>query len=98
MKCRRAWIATCVLTFVFLLVLANSTGADAAVKKKSLSKAKITLSKSSYTYTGKEKKPKVTVRLGKKKLSNKKDYIVKYSNNKMAGKAKVTIKAKKGKN
>lgn len=97
MKCRRAWIATCVLTFVFLLVLANSTGADAAVKKKSLSKAKITLSKSSYTYTGKEKKPKVTVRLGKKKLSNKKDYIVKYSNNKMAGKAKVTIKAKKGK-
>ena len=97
MKCRNGWMAVCVLTLAFVVMMANGLQADAAVKKKSLSKAKITLSKSSYTYDGKAKKPKVTVKLGKKKLKNKKDYTIKYSGNKNAGKAKVTIKAKKGK-
>lgn len=98
MKCRNGWMAVCVLALAFLFMFTNSSQADAATKKKkSLSKAKITLSKSSYTYSGKAKKPKVTVKFGKKKLKNKKDYTIKYSNNTKAGKAKVTIKAKKGK-
>ena len=98
MKCRKGWMAVCVLAMAFLFLFGNSLQADAATKKKkSLSKAKITLSKSSYTYNGKAKKPKVTVKLGKKKLKSNKDYTIKYSNNKKAGKAKVTIKAKKGK-
>lgn len=83
------------------LSIALIGGVDASAKKKtkqqSLSKVKITLSKSSYTYNGKARKPKVTVKLGKKKLKNKKDYTVKYTKNKNAGTAKVTIKAVKAK-
>ncbi len=97
MKCRKGWITCCVLVLSFILAWGTAIQSDAAAKKKSLSKAKIKLSKTSYTYNGKAKKPKVTVKLGKKKLKNKKDYTIKYSKNKKAGKAKVTIKAKKGK-
>ena len=85
------------LFFSIILVSGIDVQAKKKIKQKPLSKVKITLSKNSYTYDGKLKKPKVTVKLGKKKLKNKKDYTVKYTKNKKAGTAKVTIKAKKGK-
>ncbi len=62
-------------------------------KKKNPNKLSITLSKTKYTYNGKAKKPTVVVKVGKKKV-NKKYYKVTYKNNKSAGTAKVTIKAK----
>lgn len=85
-------------TFILTIVLSLACAANAEAKKvKSLSKAKVTLSQKSYTYNGKAKKPKVTVKLGKKKLKQNKDYTVKYTKNKKPGTAKVTIKAKKAK-
>ena len=69
------------------------TGKSEPTKKK-ISDAKITLSKYSYTYDGKEKKPSVTVMMGKKKLKQGTDYTVSYKDNKSAGTARVTIKGK----
>lgn len=89
------WLGILLLTMVFCV--SNVKEAEAAKKKKSLSKAKITLSKTKYTYNGKQKKPKVTVKLGKKKLKKGKDYTVRYTKNTKPGTAKVTVKAKKGK-
>lgn len=97
MKCKKGWIAAWILALAFGLMLSTELRADAAAKRKSLSKARITLSQSSFVYDGKVKKPKTTVKLGKKTLSKKKDYTINYLNNKKAGMAKVTIKAKKGK-
>lgn len=84
-------------TFALMMLSLASAPDTKAKKVKSLSKAKITLSKKSYTYNGKAKKPKVTVKIGKKKLKKNKDYTVKYTKNKKPGTAKVTIKAKKPK-
>lgn len=97
MKCRKGWITFGAVVLSFFMILGMAIQSDAkTVKKKSLAKAKITLSKTSYTYNGKARKPKVTVKLGKKKIA-KKNYTIKYTKNKNAGTAKVTIKAKKGK-
>ena len=85
------------LLFSTVLIGGMNVQAKKKMKPKSLKKAKITLSKSSYTYNGKAKKPAVTVKLGKKKLKKNRDYTVKYTKNKNAGTAKVTIKAKKAK-
>lgn len=56
----------------------------------------ISLSKGSFTYNGKAQKPSVTVKDGSKKLVNKTDYTVTYSNSssKNVGKYTVTIKMK----
>lgn len=97
MKCRKGWFILGIAAFSLVMFFGTALNADAkTVKKKSLAKAKITLSKTSYTYNGKAKKPKVTVKLGKKKIA-KKNYTIKYTKNKNAGTAKVTIKAKTGK-
>ena len=64
--------------------------APAKTTKKSIAKAKVTLSKSTYTYSGSKCKPKVTVKLGKKKLAAK-YYKVTYKNNVKAGKATVVV-------
>ena len=57
-----------------------------------ISGAKVTLAKTSVTYNGKYQKPEVkSVVLDGKKLTSGKDYIVRYSNNKNAGKATVKI-------
>lgn len=94
MKCRKGWISVSIAAFACIILLGAKT--DAKAKEKSLAKATITLSKTSYTYNGKARKPKVTVKLGKKKIK-KKYYTVRYAKNKKAGTAKVTVKAKKGK-
>lgn len=97
MKCRKGWIACGIAVLAFFMAFGTVIQSDAKeVKKKSFAKAKITLSKTSYTYNGKAQKPKVTVKLDKKKVA-KKNYTIKYTKNKNAGTAKVTIKAKKGK-
>lgn len=97
MKCRKGWITFGMAVLSLIMILGVAVQSDAKeVKKKSLAKAKITLSKTSYTYNGKARKPKVTVKIGKKKIA-KKNYTIKYTKNKNAGTAKVTIKAKKGK-
>lgn len=56
----------------------------------------ISLSKGSFTYNGKVQKPSITVKDGSKKLVNKADYTVTYSNSssKYVGKYTVTIKMK----
>ncbi len=64
------------------------------VERIKLGLCKITLSKTSYTYNGKAHIPAVTVKYGDKTLTKGKDYSVKYSANKYAGKknaAKATI-------
>ena len=56
---------------------------------------KLTFSKiSDQSYTGKECKPSVTVKDGKTKLTEGKDYTLTYKNNKKIGKATVTVKGK----
>lgn len=95
MKCRKGWLAFGLLTLAVMICMGNAVRSEAKANKKSLAKAKVTLSKKSYTYNGKARKPKVTVKLGKKKLKKKKDYTVQYKKNKSAGTAKVTVKAKK---
>lgn len=52
---------------------------------------KVTLSKSTYTYTGKTLKPSVTVRDGSTVIAPA-NYTVTYKNNKVSGKATVTVK------
>ncbi|MBO5936038.1 MAG: Ig-like domain-containing protein [Clostridia bacterium] len=59
----------------------------------SLSKATVTY-EVYQTYTGKTIKPKVTVKLGSKKLTKDKSYTVSYSSNKSVGKGYITIKGK----
>lgn len=81
-----------VILFVFLVSLTlRPEPVQAKVMKNSLSKAVVKLGKKKFAYTGKEKKPKVVVRLGGKKLKMNKDYRVLYKNNKKPGKATVTI-------
>ncbi|MBE6741121.1 MAG: fibronectin type III domain-containing protein [Ruminococcaceae bacterium] len=61
-------------------------------KTKTIRKVKsITLSASVLTYNGKERKPTVTVKDSKGNKISKKNYTVKYSNNKNVGIAKVKI-------
>ena len=97
MKCKKRILLLALLLFSTVLIGGMNVQAKKKTKPKSLKKAKITLAKSSYTYNGKAKKPAVTVKLGKKKLKKNRDYTVKYTKNKNAGTAKVTIKAKKAK-
>ena len=58
----------------------------------SISKAKVTY-ETYHTYTGKAVKPKITVKVGSKKLSTK-SYTVSYQNNKSVGKGYIVIKGK----
>lgn len=62
-----------------------------------LKNATVKLSKTTYKYNGKAKKPSVTVKMNGKKLA-KKNYTVKYKNNKKVGTASVVITGKKGTN
>ena len=63
------------------------------IKPKSITK--LTFTKiSNKTYTGKKIKPSVTVKNGKTKLTNNKDYTISYGTNKSTGKGTVTIKGK----
>jgi hypothetical protein len=64
------------------------------IQALSIKKATITLSKTSYSYNGKEKRPKVTVKYGSKKLKKGKDYTVTYKNNIKVGTAQVVITGK----
>ena len=64
------------------------------VTKPRLAKAKVTTSRVNYNYTGKAVMPNPTVKLSGKTLKKGTDYTVTYSNNKMPGIAKITIKAK----
>ncbi len=64
------------------------------IERTSVKNAKVTLSKTSYVYSGKAKKPGVTVKVGKTKLTKGIDYTVTYKKNKAVGKATVTIKGK----
>ncbi|BBF41870.1 N-acetylmuramoyl-L-alanine amidase [Lachnospiraceae bacterium KM106-2] len=72
---------------------AAATPAVTKVTKTNITKAKITKI-SNKVYTGKAIKPHLTVKIGSKLLKSTKDYTVKYSNNKITGLAKVTIKGK----
>ena len=99
MKYKKRFV-TAAMMFLMIVAVFLSAGTVEAKKKKkkkltSLAKATITLSKTKYTYNGKAKKPSVTVKIGKKKLSKKKDFTITYSKNKKVGKSKVTVKAKK---
>lgn len=58
---------------------------------KKISPAKVTLSTKTYTYSGNQKKPAVTVKMGRTKLVKGKDYKVSYRSNTKPGKANVTI-------
>ena len=57
-------------------------------------KTSVSLSVSSFTYDGAEKKPKITVKNGKKQLTANTDYTVSYKNNINAGRASVTVTGK----
>lgn len=59
-----------------------------------MSYADISLRSRKVVYDGKAKRPKVTVRVGDDVLEKNRDYTVKYTNNKRAGIAKVTITGK----
>ena len=76
---------------------AFAVSANAAVTKSKIEvravKPKVTLSKTSCIWNGKEKRPAVTVSVGKKIL-NKKDYVVAYKNNIDAGIATVKVSLK----
>ncbi|MBR1629713.1 MAG: BspA family leucine-rich repeat surface protein, partial [Lachnospiraceae bacterium] len=72
----------------------SSKSVKYTIQGKSFSKATITLSTKSYVYNGKAKKPKVSVKFGRTKLSEKKHYSVAYSQNTDAGKAKVIVTGK----
>lgn len=67
-------------------------------KKTDISEADITVTPNTYIYDGKSKNPSVTVRIENEELENNVDYTVDYVNNKNAGKATITIKAKEGSN
>ena len=61
------------------------------IKGTSIEDAKVTLSYKSAIYSGTAKKPVVKVIMNSKTLVKDTDYIVKYSNNKNAGTATVTV-------
>lgn len=61
------------------------------IVRKSINKCKTNKLKT-VTYNGKIKKPSVTVKYENKKLIANKDYKVSYSNNRNAGKGKITIR------
>lgn len=77
-----------VITVVFAVCMFNVSASAAT----SISKASVSYT-STYTYTGKAIKPKVTVKLSGKTLSTS-AYSVSYSDNKLPGKAKITVKGK----
>ncbi len=77
-----------IITVVFAVCM-FTVSASAAT---SISKAAVSYT-STYTYTGKAIKPKVTVKLSGKTLSTS-AYSVSYSDNKLPGKAKITVKGK----
>lgn len=60
------------------------------IVRKNINKCKINKLKA-ITYNGKIKKPSVTVKYENRKLVVNKDYKISYSNNKNAGKGKITI-------
>ena len=64
------------------------------IKASDFSKCDIQLSASSFTYDGTEKKPKITVKSGRKLLVSGTDYTVSCRNNINVGTASVTITGK----
>ena len=65
-----------------------------SITAANFTKTSVSLSVSSFTYDGAEKKPKITVKNGKKQLTANTDYTVSYKNNINAGTASVTITGK----
>ena len=63
------------------------------ISKKSFEDLEFTITPDSFEYDGSAKKPNVTVKDGKKALTEKTDYEVKYSDNTIAGEGTVTITA-----
>ena len=75
----------------------NYTGSiskNFSITAAGFTKTSVSLSVSSFTYDGAEKKPKITVKNGKKQLTANTDYTVSYNNNINAGTASVTITGK----
>ena len=73
----------------------DKNGCDYFKSDSTIRKVKsISLSSTKYTYNGKEKKPSVTIKDSKGNKIDKKNYTVKYSNNKKVGTGKVKIKFK----
>ena len=75
----------------------NYTGSiskNFSITAAGFTKTSVSLSVSSFTYDGAEKKPKITVKNGKKQLTANTDYTVSYKNNINAGTASVTITGK----
>ena len=75
----------------------NYTGSiskNFSITAADFTKTSVSLSVSSFTYDGAEKKPKITVKNGKKQLTANTDYTVSYKNNINAGTASVTITGK----
>jgi hypothetical protein len=82
-----AWL----MCFALVLSFMPAGNVNAATK---MSKCKIKLAKTTYTYTKKAIKPKVVVKNKTKTLKNKKNYTVKYKNNKKVGTATVEVTGK----
>ena len=79
---------------VIILIGAFCLPASAAT---SIKNATVTFTNSDtgiFTYTGNAIKPKITVKVGKTKLTADKHYTVTYKNNKNVGKGTITIKGK----
>ncbi len=89
MKNKRLTSLAVLIMSVIIMLSAFCVPASAAT---SISKAKVTY-ETYYTYTGKEIKPKITVKVGSKKLTTK-SYSVSYQNNKAVGKGYIVIKGK----
>ena len=66
--------------------------ASFTIVRASVKKASVTGLKAVYARTGKAVKPKVTVKLGGKKLKKKRDYILSYRKNKKKGTALLYVK------
>ena len=82
-----------VVVLMMSLIIMLGIFALPASAATSLSKATVTY-EVYQTYTGKAIKPKVTVKVGKKKLTKDTHYTVSYSSNKSVGKGYITIKGK----
>ena len=89
MKNKRLTSLAVLLMSVIIMLGTFCLPASAAT---SISKAKVTY-ETNYTYTGKEIKPKITVKVGSKKLTTK-SYSVSYKDNKAVGKGYIVIKGK----
>ena len=72
-------------------VVTKCTCGDVSNVKTLYTIGNISLSKKSYTYNGKSRKPAITVRDGCANVIAKEYYDVRYKNNKVIGKATVTI-------